>query len=63
MLYIVDLRLTSDDDSKCMQHTKKKCAYLRCVNISFKILKNIIGLLKNYIWSRNTHYKTRAKVV
>ena len=33
-----------------------------CVDISYKTLKKIIGLIRNYIWSRDAYHKARPKV-
>ena len=32
------------------------------MDISFKTLKKITRLLRNYIWSKDAHYKARAKM-
>ena len=34
----------------------------RCVDISYKTLKKIIGLIGNYIWSGDAYHNARAKV-
>ena len=38
------------------------CFIAGCVDNSYKTLKNIIRVIRNYIWSRDAYHKARARV-